>query len=352
MSTEASGRHLLIRTLYYGLLALAVLLLLYGAAVLSVILLTGFLLAYFLEPVVNTLESRGINRVMSTALLLGLLVAALAVFMRWLGPVVADQLVDLGRDFPAYREFVIGKLGEWKSTLLDRLPANVTLEFENMLRSRMDESLQGAVLSLPALASGAFYAVIVTVFAPVIAFFFLVQGDEIKRNLVSLVPNRYFEMTLMLIYRIDQQVGSYLRGTFLDCSAVGLLAFAALSALQVPNAMAIAIFAGVTNAIPYVGPIAGALPGTLVLLLSPEAAAPWWTVPAAFGAIKVIEDVFIYPLTVGRSLKLHPLAVILGILAGEHMAGFLGMLLAVPFMAIGRTVIEVLRSSLKSYRVI
>lgn len=352
MPTEAATRHLFMRALYYGLVALAVLLMLYGAAALAVILLTGFLIAYFLEPVVNSLESRGIGRVASTLLLLGLLIAGLAIFMRWLGPVVADQLIDLGRDFPSYREFLIDTLGGWKSSLLDRLPVNVSLEFENMLRAKMDESLQGAVLSLPALVSGAFHAVVVAVFAPVLAFFFLVQGDEIKRSLVSLVPNRYFEMTLMLIYRIDQQVGSYLRGTFLDCAAVGLLAFAALGALQVPNALAIALFAGVTNAIPYVGPVAGALPGTLVLMLSPEPAAPWWTVPAAFGAIKIVEDVFIYPLTVGRSLKLHPLAVILGILAGEHMAGFLGMLLAAPCLAIGRTVIEVLRSSLKSYRVI
>ncbi len=352
MSSLSAGRHYTIRAVYYGLCLAAAGLLLYGVAALALILVTGFLLAYFLEPVVNTFESRGVNRVASTLALLLLLLVGMAVFFRWLGPLVAGQVMDLTRELPVFREFILEKLAVLKSSLLTRLPENINFEYEKMLALKFDEWMRGTVWSLPKVASGAVSALIVAVFAPVIAFFFLVQGDEIKRHLVSLVPNRYFEMTLMLIHRIDQQVGSYLRGTFLDCSAVGLLAIAALSLLQVPNAIAIGIFAGLANAIPYVGPIAGALPGTMVVLLTPDAFAPWWAVPLAFGVIKLIEDIFIYPLTVGRSLRLHPLAVILGILAGEHIAGFFGMLLAVPCMAIGRTVIEVLRSSLKSYRVI
>ncbi len=352
MSSLLAGHHYLIRALYYGLVVAAVALLLYGVAVLSLILATGFLLAYFLEPVVNTCESRGINRVASTLALLLILSGGLVIFFRWLGPVVASQVMNLSAELPAYRELVLGWIVALKSGLLSRLPEGLVLEYDTMLMVKIEESMRGGILSLPKLASGIFSILTVIIFAPVIAFFFLVQGDEIKRHLVSLIPNRYFEMTLMLIHRIDRQVGSYLRGTFVDCAAVGLLAIGALTLLQVPNAMAIGIFAGLANAIPYVGPIAGALPGTLVVLLAPDSFAPWWAVPLAFGIIKLIEDLFIYPMTVGRSLRLHPLAVILGILAGEHMAGFLGMLLAVPCMAIGRTVIEVLRSSLKSYRVI
>ena len=173
---------------------------------------------------------------------------------------------------------------------------------------------------------------------PFIIFFFLKDGRELKKRLISLVPNRYFEFALHLLYRMDLSLGNFLRGQFLDGLIFGILTTTAMWLLGVNYFLFIGAFAGLANLIPYVGPIAGASLAVVVVFVTNGDLAHVAYVLLAFAAIKLLDDSLIQPLTVAKSVKMHPLLVLLVIIVGGHFFGVLGMLLAVPvtgFLKVG-----------------
>jgi predicted PurR-regulated permease PerM len=168
---------------------------------------------------------------------------------------------------------------------------------------------------------------------------------------MNIIPNRYFEMTLRLLYRVQTQTSDYVRGQSLDSLANAVLISGALWILGVPYSLVIGCFAGLANAIPLVGPLVGGLAAVLLCLLG-ATTTPWWLVAGVLFAIHMFDNLFIYPRTVGGSLDLPAWIVILGIAVGGQLAGVLGMLVAVPTIGLLRGFILELYASLKGYRIL
>ncbi len=352
LTAENQLSHWIVRISYYVLVLGITLAAAYTISVLIVPIVLGFLLSYMLQPIVNRLERMGISRHLGSMLVLGLLLGTIGLALRVSYPKLSRQFTDFKSHDHLYLTMLESKAQALASSLSDHLPKDLVEESYASAQNHLIQEVKRYKTLLPEMLSHFLSALIMMLFAPVVAFFFLAEGSQIKKFLVSLVPNRYFEMSLMILHRIDLQLGSYLRGQLLDCLAIGVLAAIGLSILNVKYALFIGAFAGLANVIPYVGPVAGAIPGMLVLMISPNATFPWWSVAVMFVIIKAIDDVFIYPSTVGKSLHLHPLLVILGILAGEHFGGVLGMLIVIPLMGIIKAVVEVLHNTLRSYRII
>jgi putative permease len=182
---------------------------------------------------------------------------------------------------------------------------------------------------------------------PFIVFFLMKDGHAFKRALISLVPNRYFEFTLYLLYKLNVQFGNYLRGQLLDSLIVGTLATAALWALDIKYFLIIGAFTGLANIIPYVGPITGAALAIIVSMLQTGSLEKVLSLIAAFTVIKLIDDVIVQPLVVARTVQMHPLTVLLAVLAGGQLYGVLGMLLSVPIAGFIKVVV---RESVTNYR--
>jgi len=125
-------------------------------------------------------------------------------------------------------------------------------------------------------------------------------------------------------------MGNFLRGQCLDGIIFGLLTSFAMWLLNVKYFMFIGVFAGMANLIPYLGPFAGAALAVVDVLLTSSDPSRVLAVLVAFSAVKLLDDAFIQPLIVARSVRMHPLIVLLAILIGGHFFGVLGMLLAVP----------------------
>jgi predicted PurR-regulated permease PerM len=185
---------------------------------------------------------------------------------------------------------------------------------------------------------------------PFIIFFLIKDGREMKKRVISLVPNRYFEFSLHLLHRMDLSLGNFLRGQFLDGLIFGVLATAALWLLHVDYFLFIGCFAGFANLIPYVGPIAGAVLAVMVVMVTSGNLTRVLYVLVAFTCIKLVDDSLIQPLTVAKSVKMHPLLVLLVIIIGGHFFGILGMLLAVPFTGFAKVGYEEGAKLLRKYR--
>ena len=125
-------------------------------------------------------------------------------------------------------------------------------------------------------------------------------------------------------------MGWYLRGQFTDAFVVGLLSVMALWLLDVQYFIIIGIFAGLANMIPYVGPVAGAVPAIVITLINGKEPISVLYIIIAFAIVQLIDNIIIQPLVLSKSVNLHPLIIVFAVLIGGQFFGLLGMLLAVP----------------------
>jgi predicted PurR-regulated permease PerM len=201
------------------------------------------------------------------------------------------------------------------------------------------------------------------ILAPLIFIFLGFDNGQIRRYFISLVPNRYFELSLTLLDRLDNAIGKYLRGTLMECTLVGLTLFFGLILLGSPVgiATAIGLVCGLVNAIPMLGTII-ALVICLSYALIAENVVP--LIPGLnpnnlplyviilVGITHVLDDVVFQPFVLGSAVSIHPLVVVVAIIGGSLIMGLWGMLFAIPTVVVVKTVVETLFKELKDYRIV
>ena len=196
--------------------------------------------------------------------------------------------------------------------------------------------------------------------APVIFLFLLWDTGDIKRGLLRAVPNRLFEPALAVLADVDQALGDYVRGIFLECCSLGLTVMVFITIVGVPLrwAIAIGIFTGASNVIPYMGFAAALLSGLayallaenvhpLIPLVTAETFAIW--VVAAVALAELLKNVLYEPIVLGGSVKLHPLVVVIGIVGGAILFGPAGMFLAIPTITVVKVLVASSARHLKAY---
>jgi predicted PurR-regulated permease PerM len=201
------------------------------------------------------------------------------------------------------------------------------------------------------------------ILAPLIFVFLGFDNGQMRRYFISLVPNRYFELSLTLLDRLDDAIGKYLRGTLTECFLVGLTLCVGLILLGIPigPAVAIGLISGLVNAIPWLG-TAIALVICLSYALIAENIVP--LIPGLnpnnlplyvlilVAITRVLDDVVFQPFVLGSAVNIHPLVVVVAIIGGSLIMGLWGMVFAVPTVVVAKTAVETLFKELKDYRII
>jgi predicted PurR-regulated permease PerM len=177
------------------------------------------------------------------------------------------------------------------------------------------------------------------------------------------VPNRLFEPALAVLADVDEAVGDYVRGMFLECCALGLTVMVFFTVVGVPLRWAIAIgtFVGATNVVPYMGFAAALLSGLgyallaedvhpLLTLVTAETFAMWVVVAVVLA--ELLKNVVYEPIILGRAVKLHPLIIVIGVVGGAILFGPAGMLLAVPTITVAKVLVASSARHLTAYGLI
>lgn len=312
-------------------------------------LVGGYLLATILAPIVERLDRRGVPRTIAGTLVLGSVVSSLGIAAWFAIPVVFEQIGNFRAHSGQYVATMESRLQGLYDILRNLIPPS---ELVHMRRSVVRslghhgspfDNFQELFAVLPFVEG-----VILTL---VVAFFLLTKGTEIRASFVKLVPNRYFEMTLRMLHRIQRQTSDYIRGQTLDSMVNAILISTALWIMGIPYALLIGCFAGFANVVPVLGPIVGGIPAVLLALLG-ATTTPWWVVALVLLAIHMLDNFVIYPSTVGNSLSLPAWVVILGIALGGEAGGIVGMLVAVPLLGLVRGIIVELHASLVGFRIL
>jgi predicted PurR-regulated permease PerM len=171
-----------------------------------------------------------------------------------------------------------------------------------------------------------------------------------KKAFIHLIPNRYFEMSLNVLHKIDQQLGWYLRGQFTEAFVVGVLSVLALWLLDIQYFIIIGIFAGLANMVPYVGPVAGAVPAIVVTIINGNEPIKVIYIVVAFAIVQLLDNVLLQPMVLSKSVHLHPLIIVFAVLIGGQFFGLLGMLLAVPAAGIIKVTSSELYQGIRKFR--
>jgi predicted PurR-regulated permease PerM len=201
------------------------------------------------------------------------------------------------------------------------------------------------------------------ILVPLIFLFLGFDNGQIRRFFVSLVPNRYFELSLTVLDRLDDAIGRYLRGTLIECFLVGLTLTLGLVLLGIPLGISVAIgvVSGLLNAIPFLGAVIALVIGVSYALiaedvrplipgLNPNDLALYVVILVVIAHI--LDDVVFQPFVLGGAVNVHPLVVVIAIVAGSLIMGLWGMLFAVPTVVVVKTAVETFFKELKDYRII
>jgi len=201
------------------------------------------------------------------------------------------------------------------------------------------------------------------ILAPLIFLFLGFDNGQIRRFFISLVPNRYFELSLTVLDRLDDAIGRYLRGTLIECFLVGLTLTLGLILLGIPLGIAVAIgvVSGLLNAIPFLGAVIALVIGVSYALiaedvrplipgLNPNELALYVVILVVI--VHVLDDVVFQPFVLGGAVNVHPLVVVIAIIAGSLIMGLWGMLFAIPTVVVVKTAVETFFKELKDYRII
>ncbi|MDZ4677374.1 MAG: AI-2E family transporter [Oligoflexia bacterium] len=198
---------------------------------------------------------------------------------------------------------------------------------------------------------------------PIVFVVFLLDDGAIQQFFIKLVPNRYFELALTVREEVDYAIGKYLRGISLECGLVAASMALGLVIVGIPIKMAllISLLAGIATAIPLLGPVVG-LSFALTYALIAEDISPILpmvdmdNLPLAvfvvIGIVLVLDNIVFQPIVLGGAVNLHPLVVILGIMAASMLFGMTGVLLAIPTIVVLKAIIQHTFRGLKDYRII
>ena len=308
----------------------------------------SFIISFLLCPLADTMENHGLNRTAAVILIFLIFITAIVLGVQFLIPSISQEVKSISEFIQNENaESIINKL---QIILAERFPALQKPEIAEKVSTKLHNILtiliqKSSNIILSVLSS---FMLIITI--PFITFFFLKDGRRIKKYIIQLVPNRYFEMSLNLIYKSNQKLGAYIRGQLLVSFVIGSLSVLALYLLNIPYFFIIGIVAGLANMIPYFGPWVGATPGVIIAFIETGSTGTMVSVIVAFALIQLIDNVLVSPLIVSRSVQIHPLLVILVLLTGSSLAGILGMLVAVPVFAVIQVVIKEIVWSFKNYR--
>ena len=230
----------------------------------------------------------------------------------------------------------------------------------NALVGRMQDQILGFVIgqsqsifnAIGTSAKGAFSVFTTGIIILFLTFFLLSSGRQMKKAFIQIVPNRFFEVALVLIQGLDRQLGDYLRSRLIQTIILSIVAAIGYWILGLRFAIFIGIIAGVANLIPYIGPFIGAIPAIIVVVFLDSRFGFGWSLLAVIIltlVIQIIDNAIITPLVIGKSVELGPVTTIVVVLLGEQLLGLIGLLMAVPIAAMCKLIIEEVWTEFKGY---
>jgi predicted PurR-regulated permease PerM len=299
---------------------------------LLVILLLSGLLAYILSDIINKAESFGLKRNAAVVMLFlfsaGVIIVAETIF----SPYLQQEIKNFYSWLPEVSKQLERTLAQGSQDSVSAYP--VTEEVIRKILSDLIKPVQfiNETLNFSEIFSHAASFFLGLVLVPFFVFFLLKDWPRMLRTVMAWVPSKYVETTVSLVSEMNILIGKYLRGLTLDCMLVSIIAACGLWLTGVNYPITLGILTGAANVIPYLGPLIAGSAACLVAFIQFGSISAVVNVIILYIMIRLIDDFVIQPLTVGKTVGLHPMLLVLTLIISHKLFGVFGMVVAVPFV--------------------
>jgi predicted PurR-regulated permease PerM len=312
-------------------------------------IILAFIAFYLLNPIVNLLEKLRIKRIWGIIILALAIAGILTGIILLTAPAIEAQIKGLIEDFPEYVSQLGAGITDWvqNSFLAPYYEEGYNWVVDNFsdIPGIIGSYLIDAVEGFSNVASTVTNIVMVIITFPIILFFLLKDGRQFKDYTLTLLPPSFRKDVSQILHNMDTQVGSYIQGQIIVASCIGVLLYIGYLIIGLPYALTLAIIAAVTSVVPYLGPMIAIIPAAIISIVD----SPFMVLKLAivWAAVQFLEGNFVSPNVMGRTMKVHPLTIIIVLLVAGNLFGIVGVILGIPGYAILKVIVQYLFGKFK-----
>lgn len=303
-------------------------------------LFIGIAVAWLFDPFVTRLKKKGVNRILGSVFAYILLIIFLVVLGATTFPSITKQINDIVAATPSFITYLkdgldgicenISNMSGYDLTdiqlqiydAINNLGMSLTVDLPNMIVGILSSIVSGGINFI---------------FGLIIGFYMLFDFGNIRKHFLSLVPKKHKEEVEELLDRLNVNLKNYVHGTLLIMVILFTFQSIGLTLAGMKAPLVFGLFCAITNVIPYLGPYIGGIPTVLVgFSINPMVG---FLTLASVVIAQILESYFLQPIVMGKSMSLHPVTIMIGLLLFGHFFGILGMILATPVIAICKTIL-------------
>ena len=296
----------------------------------------AFILAYVIHPLISKIETLYLPRAVSVTLFYCIIFGSLYLTLSWFLPTLTQQLMSLVSNLPVYTEQMQEQL-----TLLDeKFNLELNILFKQYYSTGLEyigSAFQNIAKTLFSTIGLVIHSVLNIIIIPIALFYFLKDYEKVLRGFLKLFPKKNRPHVVSIAHLLDASLGSYVRGIVIIMGLLSIIATLLLMTIGVDYPLLFGVLMGITDFIPFIGPVIGALPVLLFALT--QSFEKVIAVLVVIVAVQFIEGNILQPFIIGRTLEMHPLLVMVLMLLAGAMFGFWGLLFAIPCFLMMRTLI-------------
>lgn len=308
-----------------------------GSIILNVLsvaapLFIGFVVAWLLNPAVTYLNKKGVKRGLGSVFVFVMFLIIVFLVIKFMLPMLYEQINEFIEIIPSLFLQVTNFIHE------NFLKLNATGFDFTGVESKIYDTLEnfGSDLTtkLPSIIIGGVSSVISSIWSLllgfIVGFYLLIDFDGMKK-IFNIVPKKHKNTVRKLMHELDDTCKDFVQGTLLISFIIFVVTSIFFAIIGLPSPMLFGLICGITNIIPYIGPwVGGAIAAIVGFTVSPFIGI--LTIVIAF-ASQQIDGIILQPLIMGRTMKLHPVTIMIGLLVFGYFFGMLGMIIATPSIA-------------------
>jgi putative permease len=243
---------------------------------------------------------------------------------------VETDFGHLYQELPEVQRILQDKFFAFKVDIFERFGVKINMDPVTYLIQKMEKQGSKILVQFPNYISTIFEWILLV---PMFLFFFFKESKTFSSLLMDTIPNSIFEKTYVLFTQFNTKFGEYIIAKFIEATIIGTLITIGLWIVGFPYPFVLGFVAGVTNILPYIGPVIGFIPAFFIALLSKDPNVSMAAMTIIYGIANLIDMVLVFPLLVSKIVNLHPIVVVVSIIVGSQLGGIVGMIVIIPFIA-------------------
>ena len=312
-------------------------------------LFIGLVIAWLFNPLVKKLEKKGVRRGLSAALIYFAIIIFIVLLVKAIIPLLFEQINDLVAAIPA----TFNNIENWLNGLFSKIGQGTNVDISTMKNealTKIEEYGLGLASFLPEVMVNAVktsFSGLGTVLVGFIIGFFLLVGFDGTDKVMAFLPKKARNGVLSLLKNIEEYLRKYVQGILTLSTLVFLVSSLGFAISGLKSSLLFGLFCGITNIIPYVGPYIGAAPAVVVGFSMGPGVGIGVIITAIL--VQVIEGNILNPIVMSKTMKLHPVSIMLGLLIFSHFWGIIGMILATPIIATLKVIFKYVNAKYKIF---